>query len=532
MYGWRSERKQRLLDQLELQLDELEASATEDELAAEQAAAETTGVKGFSRRKPVRKPLPAHLPRERVVVPGPVTCTCCGSDKLSKIGEDVTETLEAVPRQWKVIQTVREKFTCRRCEKISQPPAPFHATPRGWAGPNLLAMILFEKYGQHQPLNRQRDRYAREGVDLSLSTLADQVGACTVALKPLHDLIEAHVMAAARVHGDDTPVPVLAKGKCATGRAWVYVRDDRPFGGPDPPAALFRYSRDRSGDHPVEHLKTFAGILQADIYAGYNALYVAGRSPGPIIGGACWAHSRRKFYELADIATSKRRGKTAPPISPPALEAVKRIDVLFDIERGIVGDSAEHRLAVRKELSAPVLADLKNWMQAERRKLSRHSPVAKAMDYMLRRWELFARFLDDGRICLTNNAAERALRGIALGRKSWLFCGSDRGGLRAAAIYTLIGTAKLTTSIRRPGSPTCSAGSRRRRRPGSKNSFPGTGKTASGTIRLHRPRPLRFNRHCPPSNSAPNTPRSSADGYGHHTASAPMALVLSADPLR
>ena len=410
LYGWRSERKQRLLDQLELQLDELEASATEDELAAEKAAAETVEVKGFRRRRSGRKPFPAHLPRERVVVPPPTSCACCGSAKLSKIGEDVTETLEAIPRRWKVIQTVREKFTCRACEKISQPPAPFHATPRGWAGPNLLATILFEKYGQHQPLNRQRDRYAREGVDLSLSTLADQVGACTVALRPLHDLIEAHVMAADRLHGDDTPVPVLAKGKCATGRAWVYVRDDRPFGGADPPAVLFRYSRDRSGVHPVEHLETFSGILQADIYAGYNALYAAARSPAPVIEAPCWAHSRRKFFELADIAASARRGKNAPPISPLALEAVKRIDVLFDIERGINGESAEHRLAVRRELSAPVLADLKAWMETERGKLSKHAPVAKAMDYMLKRWALFARFLDDGRICLTNNAAERALR--------------------------------------------------------------------------------------------------------------------------
>ena len=443
LYGQRSERKQRLLDQLELQLDELEASATEDELAAERAAEKTTEVKGFTRRRSGRKPFPAHLPRERVVVPAPTSCACCGSERLSKIGEDVTETLEAVPRRWKVIQTVREKFTCRACEKISQPPAPFHATPRGWAGPNLLAMILFEKYGQHQPLNRQRDRYAREGVDLSLSTLADQVGACTVALRPLHDLIEDHVLAADRLHGDDTPVPVLARGKCATGRAWVYVRDDRPFGGADPPAALFRYSRDRSGVHPVEHLKSFTGIFQADIYAGYNPLYEADRSPGPIVGGACWAHSRRKFYELADIAARKRRGKDPPPVSPLALEAVKRIDLLFDIERGIVGKSAGERLAMRQELSAPVLADLKEWMQAERARLSRHSSVAKAMDYMLRRWEMFARFDDDGRICLTNNAAERALRGIALGRKSWLFAGSDRGGVRAAAMYTLIGTAKL-----------------------------------------------------------------------------------------
>ena len=240
LYGWRSERKSRLLDQLELQLDELEASATEDELAAEQTAAGPTQVEGFTRRKPGRKPFPAHLPRERVVVPPPTSCACCGSDRLSKIGEDVTETLEAVPRRWKVIRTVREKFTCRDCEKISQPPAPFHATPRGWAGPNLLATIVFEKYGQHQPLNRQRDRYAREGVDLSLSTLADQVGACAVALRPLHDLIAAHVLAAERLHGDDTPVPVLARGKTATGRALglcprrCAVRRSGPAGGAVP----------------------------------------------------------------------------------------------------------------------------------------------------------------------------------------------------------------------------------------------------------------------------------------------------------
>ena len=443
LYGQRSERKQRLLDQMELQLDELEASATEDELAAEQAAAGTNRVKAFTRRRPARKPFPEHLPRERVVVPAPTTCECCGSKKLSKIGEDVTETLEVIPRQWKVVQTVREKFTCRDCEKISQPPAPFHPTPRGWAGPNLLAMILFEKYGAHQPLNRQRDRYAREGVDLSLSTLADQVGACTVALRPLHDLIAAHVLAAERLHGDDTPVPVLAKGKTDTARAWVYVRDDRPFGGPDPPAALFRYSRTRSGDHPVEHLRGYAGILQADAFAGYNRLYEPGRSPGPVTEAACFAHSRRKFYELADIAAGKRRGRNAPPISPLAMEAVKRIDALFDIERSINGETAERRLAVRREQSAPLLADLKDWMRIERAGLSRHSPVARAMDYMLKRWDGFARFLDDGRICLSNNAAERCLRGIALGRKSWLFAGSDRGGRRAAAMYTLIGTAKL-----------------------------------------------------------------------------------------
>ena len=280
-----------------------------------------------------------------------------------------------------------------------------------------------------------------------MSTLADQVGACTVALKPLHDLIAAHVLAASRLHGDDTTVPVLAKGKTDTARAWVrawvYVRDDAPFAGPDPPAALFRYSRDRSGDHPIEHLRNFAGILQADAYAGYKRLYVPGRSPRPVTEALCWSHARRKFYELADIAASKRRGKRAPPISPLALEAVKRIDALFDIEREINGEAAERRLAVRRERSAPLVAELEAWMRTERAALSRHASVAKAMDYMLKRWDGFARFLDDGRICTTNNAAERALRGIALGRKSWLFAGSDRGGVRAAAMYTLIGTAKL-----------------------------------------------------------------------------------------
>jgi transposase len=443
LYGQRSERKARLLDQLELELEELEASASEDELAAEQAAARTTTVKSFTRKRPSRKPFPDHLPRERVVIPAPEVCACCGSDRLSKLGEDVTETLEVIPRQWKVIQTVREKFTCRDCERISQPPAPFHVTPRGWAGPSLLAMILFEKYGQHQPLNRQSERYGREGVELSLSTLADQVGACATVLRPLHDLIATHVLAAERIHGDDTTVPVLAKGKAEVARAWVYVRDDAPFGGADPPAALFRYSRDRSGEHPETHLTGFAGILQADAYAGYNRLYAPGRSPGPVTEALCWSHARRKFFVLADIAAKAKKGKQGAIISPLAFEAVKWIDELFDIEREINGLSVEERLAVRAERSRPLLADLEAWMREERARLSRHAPVAKAMDYMLKRWPSFTRFLEDGRICLTNNAAERALRGIALGRKAWLFAGSDRGGHRAALMYTLIVTAKM-----------------------------------------------------------------------------------------
>jgi transposase len=256
-----------------------------------------------------------------------------------------------------VIQTVREKFTCRDCERITQPPAPFHPTPRGWAGPNLLATILFEKFGQHQPLNRQAERYAREGVELSLSTLADQVGACAAALAPLHARIAAHVLAAGRLHGDDTPVPVLAKGKTDTGRLWVYVRDDRPFAGGAPPAALFRYSRDRRGEHPVTHLAGWSGILQADAYAGFGELYAADRRLGPATQALCWAHARRKFFELADIAASTRSSSTGA-ISPIALEAVTRIDAIFDLERTINGAAAEVRLATRREEVAPLVLNL------------------------------------------------------------------------------------------------------------------------------------------------------------------------------
>lgn len=443
LYGTRSERKARLLDQLEFQLEELEATASEDELAAEQAAAKTTGVAAFTRKRPSRQPFPEHLPRERVVVPAPASCPCCGSDKLCRLGETITETLEVIPRRWKVIQTVRERFSCRACETISQPPAPFHATPRGWAGPNLLATLLFEKFGQHQPLNRQAERFAREGVPLSLSTLADQVGAAAAVLKPLHDLIAAHVMAAGRLHGDDTPVPVLAKGKTDTGRLWVYVRDDRPFAGQAPPAALFHYSRDRKGEHPERHLAGFTGWLQADAFAGYNRLYEPNRQPGPIHAALCWAHARRGFFKLADIAANTRRGKDTPPLSPLALEAVRRIDAIFDLERALNGKPVAERLAARQEHGVALVAELENWMRTERARLSRHAPVAKAMDYMLTRWDGFTRFLGDGRLCLTNNAAERGLRGIAIGRKAWLFCGSDRGGQRAAIMYGLITTAKL-----------------------------------------------------------------------------------------
>ena len=310
--------------------------------------------------------------------------------------------------------------------------------------------------GTHQPTNRQRDRYAREGVDLSLTTMIDQMSAAMRTLQPLYLLIEAHALSAQRLHGDDTTVPVLAKVKAATARIWIYVRDDRPFGGPAPPATLFYYSRDRRGEHPERHLTDCSGILQADAYAGYNALFKPERTQGAMTRALCWAHARRHFFELADIASQAKRRKATVNISPMALEAVQRIDRIFEIERGINGKPAGERREARTHLVAPLIADLETWMQGNRAKLSRHDPVAKAINYMLKDWNAFTTFLADGRICLTNSehhampgawlrraAAERALRGIALGRKSWLFAGSDKGGERAALIYTLIGTAKL-----------------------------------------------------------------------------------------
>jgi transposase len=302
-FGPTSERSRRLLDQLELQLEELETDAAE---AAARPSAIGDTVRSFTRAKPVRAPLPAHLPRECVVIPGPTACPCCHG-KLAKLGETITETLESIPRQWKVIQTVREKFICRSCETITQPPAPFHPIARGRAGPNLLAMILEAKFGQGLPLNRQSETYAREGIHLDVSTLADWVGACAATLAPLVAMIRAHVLAGERIHGDDTTMPVLAKTKTIIGRLWTYVRDDRPFGGPAPPAAVFYYSRDREGEHPQRHLADYAAILQADAYGGFAKLYDSKRKPGPIAEAACWAHGRRKLFSPARSRSNSRR---------------------------------------------------------------------------------------------------------------------------------------------------------------------------------------------------------------------------------
>jgi transposase len=430
-FGQSSERGV-LLDQLELQLADLEENAAQAETTAETAAADKITVPSFERRMPARRPLPEHLPRERIVYPVPATCPCCGDSRLRKIGEDVTETLELVPRQWKVIQHVREKLVCRACEAITQPPAPSHPIARGRAGPKLLAHVLFGKYGLHLPLNRQSDVYQREGIDLDVSTLADWVGASAATLMPLVDAIRSHVFTAERIHADDTTVPVLAKGKTRTGRLWTYVRDDRPFAGPDPPAAVFFYSPDRAGEHPEQHLAGYAGLMQADAYAGFSKLYESNRKVGPIIEAACWAHGRRKFFDLARLSKA-----------PIATEAVKRIDVLFAIEREINGVAPEGRVRVRQERSRPLIVELQGWLREQRARLSRNNDTTKAINYCLSRWDAFTRFLEDGRLCMSNNAAERELRAVAVGRRNWTFAGSDEGGRRAAAIYTLIASAKL-----------------------------------------------------------------------------------------
>jgi transposase len=431
-FGQSSERSA-ILEQLELALADMEENASQAEAEAQMAAAASEKIKvaTFERIRPARRPLPEHLPRERIVYPSPSTCPCCGG-VLHKLGEDVTETLELTPRQWKVIQHVREKFSCRTCEAITQPPAPSHPIARGRAGPGLLAHILFAKYGLHLPLNRQSATYARERVELEVSTLADWVGACAATLMPLVLSIRAHVFAAERIHADETTVKVQAKGQCRTGRLWTYVRDDRPFGGADPPAAAFFYSPDRGGKHPEGHLASYAGLMQADAYSGFNRLYETSRRPGPIIEASCWAHARRKFFDLARINKA-----------PIAIEAVERIDALFAIEREINGSPAHERMRVRNERNRPLVIALESWLREQRRKLSARNEIAKAIQYSLGRWTALTRFLDDGRLCMSNNAAERALRGIAVGRNNWTFAGSDEGGGRAAAIYTLIETAKL-----------------------------------------------------------------------------------------
>jgi transposase len=431
MFGQSSERGKLLVEQLELAIEDLEETQAEEEAKAENAA---PGASKDRRARASRGPrkLPDNLPVERVVEPVPCACAKCGGVRLRKLGEEVSKTLECDPRRWKIVEHVREKFTCRDCESITEPPAPSRPIPRGLAGPSLLAMVLSAKFLLHLPLNRQSAAYAREGVEIDVSTLADWVGACVVALDPIVQLIRAHVLAAERIHADDTTVPVLAKQKTRTGRIWVYLRDDRPFGGKDPPAAFLEYSRSRHGEYPREHLCGWAGVMQADAFAGFNELYDGARKPGPIVEASCWAHSRRKFFELAKLTKA-----------PIALEAVRRINELFDIEREINGKPPDERKAMRQEKSKPLVEALEVWLREQRARVSARSDIGKAINYSLNRWASFIRFLADGRICLSNNAAERGLRGVAVGRRNWTFAGSDEGARRAAHVFTLIETCKL-----------------------------------------------------------------------------------------
>ena len=435
-FGQSSERGA-LLDQLELQLADLEADAAQARgdgpNGSRSGGARRLWCASFERRRPARRPLPEHLPRERIVYPAPSACPCCGGTTLRKIGEDVTETLELIPRQWKVIQHVREKFSCRACEAISQPPAPSHPIARGRAGPKLLAHILFSKYGLHLPLNRQSAVYAREGIDLDVSTLADWVGAAAATLMPLVEAIRAHVFAAERIHADDTTVPVLAKGKTRTGRLWTYVRDDRPFAGPDPPAAVFFYSRDRGGEHPEQHL------------AGYRRIDAGGRlcRVQPALRGRPQGRANHRGRLLGPCAAQVlRSGAGSTRRRSPA----RRLRASMRCSPSSARSTAWRRSSAWACAPSAAGRSSSNWRAgcaSSAPELSKNSDTGKAIDYSLKRWTALTRFLDDGRLCMTNNAAERELRAIAVGRRNWTFAGSDEGGRRAAALYTLIATAKL-----------------------------------------------------------------------------------------
>jgi transposase len=427
-FGPRSEKHAHEIHQLELRLEDLEANqaATEPPPAVPAMVA----LKQTTPLKPARRPLPPELPREtETIAPAHEACPACGG-ALRRLGEDVSETLEYVPARFKVIRTVRPKLSCAGCSQIVQAPAPSRPIDRGLAGPGLLAHVLVAKYADHQPLYRQADIYRREGVELDRSTLADWVGGASRTLQPLVDALRKYVISAQKLHGDDVPVPVLepGNGKTKTGRLWTYVRDDRPAGSEEPAAVWFTYSSDRKGEHPARHLQTYTGILQADGYAGFNQLYATGR----IVEAACWAHVRRKFHDLYQAHRS-----------PIAKEGLERIGQLYGIEQEIRGRSPAERKEIRQARSRPLLESMHGWLKAALAKLSQKSDVAVAIRYALERWSALLRFSEDGCIEMDNNAAERALRAVALGRKNYLFAGSDAGGERAAAIYSLLGSAKL-----------------------------------------------------------------------------------------
>ena len=426
-FGRKSEKLERQIEQLELRLEDLQqAKQVESSHQAESQLRPASPV-----IKPARRPLPEHLPRTtQTHLPKQTACPGCGGE-LRKLGEDVSELLEYVSERFQVIRHVRPKLSCTHCEQIVQAPAPSRPIARGLAGPGLLAHVLVSKYADHLPLYRQCEMYAREGVELERSTLADWIGGSSELLDPLVEALRRYVTAAGKLHADDTPVPVLApgNGKTKTGRLWTYVRDDRPAGELAAPAVWFAYSPDRKGEHPERHLSRFQGALQADAYAGFNQLY---KEDGRIQEVACWAHVRRKFYDLQQAHAS-----------PIASEALERIVALYAIEDEIRGRPPDERQQVRHTRARPLLQSLHDWFEVSLTKLSRKSDTTAAIRYALGLWTALTRYCDDGRLEIDNNAAERALRAVALGRKNYLFAGSDAGGERAARIYSLIGSAKL-----------------------------------------------------------------------------------------
>jgi len=424
IFGSKSEKIVIKLEQLELELEEHETVQAEAEAFAERISAEKQPAP-----RPERKPLAEHLERE-VVRHAPCSDNCpdCGG-QLRHFGDDVSEQLEYIPDSFKVIRHVRPKFSCTGCDRVVEAPAPSRPIERGLAGPGLLAHVIVSKFSDHLPLYRQSEIYGRQGVEISRSTLAGWVGAASDLLTPLVDAIQKHVLAGRKLHADDTPLPVLApgNGKTKTGRLWTYVRDDRPAGDQTAPAVWFAYSADRKGEHPHQHLKAFKGALQADAYAGFHHLYGE-----HIYEAACWAHARRKFHEIHVVHQS-----------PTTAEALARIGALYAIEDEIRGKPADHRLNIRQTRARPLLEELRTWMEKAQRSLSSKSETAGAIRYALSRWRALTRYTEDGRLEIDNSAAERALRAVALGRKNFLFAGSDCGGERAAAMYSLIGSAKL-----------------------------------------------------------------------------------------
>ncbi|NUX54846.1 IS66 family transposase [Paraburkholderia youngii] len=423
-FGRKSEKLDRQIEQLELRLEDLHA----DEGAAPVEIPKTART---APEAPHRKPLPDHLPRDtRTYLPESAErCMQCGA-AMKKLGEDVSEQLEYVPASFRVIRHVRPKFACTCCDHIAQASAPSRPIERGLAGPGLLAHVLVSKFADHVPLYRQSVIYAREGVELERATLAKWVGHSAALLQPLVEAIRRHVMAASKLHADDTPVPVLAPGNgtTKTGRLWVYVRDDRPSGDATPAAVWFTYTPDRKGIRPQLHLASFAGTLQADAYGGYQAIYETGR----VVEAACWAHARRQIYELH--AARPNAFNT---------EALERIGALYKIEEAIRGKPPDERRAYRQAHAKPLLDQLHTWLGEVLDTLSRKSDTSRAILYALNRWAALTRYCDDGRLEIDNLPVERALRGVAIGRRNYLFAGADSGGERAAAIYSLIGTAKL-----------------------------------------------------------------------------------------